>query len=356
MRYHFELSEAQEQRAKAIHQRAIIVDAAVIAESLEYAKDVESMRIGGLTVGCCTVAHWPENYVRATQRIDKYKQLIQKDDRLHLASSVQEIRTAKSLGKLGIIFSFQDGKPIEDDLANLRTFYELGVRIIQLTYNSQNLIGVGCAERSCGKLSYYGVEVVKEMNRLGIVIDLSHCCDETTIDAVEISEDPVLFSHSSCRALCNAYGRNKTDEQIKALAEKGGVIGVCWQPFLIKRDPATYEVQKCTIEDVLRHIEYMVRLVGVDHVGFGSDQQLGKSLDEGTVPWYSSFRLWRPIRPDVFGSGPTDVYDPFPEGLGRHSDLLNLTRGLVWRGYSDEDILKILGGNFLRVFEAVWKK
>src|SRR4030042_6277371 len=129
------------------------------------------------------------------------------------------------------------------------------------------------------------------MNRLGIVVDLSPCCDETTMDAIEASDDPVLFSHSSVRALCNAYGRNKTDEQIKALAERGGVMGICTFAPLVKKEPITHVVERATVEDVMDHIDYVARLVGPDYVGFGTDM-VGKALDQGTVPWYSSIRLW----------------------------------------------------------------
>jgi len=355
MRFDFNLDKREEDRAQDIHQSAIIVDGAAMSDSLDYPTDIERMQSGGISTGSFTVASWPENFLRALSRIDKYKQLARQNDDLYLVTSVDDIAKAKEQGKLGVVLAFQDGKPIEDELANLRTFFDVGVRVIQLTYNSQNFIGTGCCEPSYGKLSYFGIKVVKEMNRLGIVIDLSHCGDETTMDAIETSTDPVLFTHASVRALCNAHGRNKTDDQIQALAKKGGVIGICWQSFLTKRDPDTFEVLPCTIEDWLNHIDYVVRLVGVDHVGFGTDL-IGKSLDEGTIPWYSSFRFWRPLRPDVFGVGSTEVYDPFPQGLERHSDALNITRGLVARGYSDEEIFKILGGNFLRVFREVWGK
>jgi len=355
--YDFGLSKDQEQRAKDLHTKAIVIDGLTFKDGigLEYPKDLDRMLVGGISAVNYTVAHFPHNFLGALKEIDKDKQRVLENKCLCFATSVEDVRKAKSEGKVAIIFGFQDGKPIEDDLSHLRTFRDVGVRIIQLTYNAQNLIGVGCCERSYAKLSYFGVEVVEEMNRLGIVVDLSHCCDETTMDAIEASKDPVLFTHSSVRAICNAYGRNKTDEQIQALAEKGGVIGICWFPPLVKRDPKTHVIERSTVEDVLGHIDYVVRLVGVDHVGFGTDM-VGRALDQGIVPWYSSIRIWRPLRPDVFGAGPTDVYDPPPTGLERHSDTPNLTRGLVARGYSDQEVLKILGGNFLRVFERVWKK
>ena len=354
--YDFGLSNDQEQRAKDLHEKAIVIDGLTFKDGLgiDYPRDLERMLTGGISAVNYTVAHFPHNFLGALKEIDKDKQGILQNEHLCLAKSAEDIRKAKNQRKAAVVLGFQDTRPVEDDLSHLRTFHDLGVRVVQLTYNSQNLVGTGCCERHYGGLSYYGVEVVEEMNRLGVAVDLSHCCDETTMEAVEVSKDPVLFTHSSVRALCNAYGRNKTDEQIMALAVKGGVIGICSFPPLVKRDPKTHIVMRSTVDDVLNHIEYVVRLVGVDHVGFGTDM-VGKALDQGTVPWYSSIRMWRPLRPDVFGAGPTDVYDPPPLGFERHSDAPNLTRGLVARGYSDQEILKILGGNFLRVFEGIWR-
>lgn len=355
--YNFNLNKDQEREARCLHEKAIVIDGLTFKNGLglDYPKDLERMLIGGITATNYTVAHFPHNFAKALEEIEKEKRFLLQNKHLFFTDSVEGIARAKKDGKIAVIFGFQDGKPIEDDVANLKTFNDLGVRIIQLTYNSQNLIGTGCCERSCGKLSYFGVNVVEEMNKIGMVIDLSHCCDETTVDAIEVSKDPVLFTHSGVRTLCNAYGRNKTNAQILALAEKGGVIGITWFPPLVKRNNLTHEVQKSTVEDVLDHIDYVVDLVGVNHVGFGSDMT-GKYLDAGTVPPYSSIRLWRPLRPDVFGTGPTERYDPMPVGLERHSKAMNLTRGLLSRSYSDKEILKILGGNFLRVFGQVWKK
>jgi membrane dipeptidase len=355
--YDFSLSKDQEQRARDLHSKAVVVDGLTFKDGigLDYPKDLERMRSGGISAVNYTVAHFPHGFLRAIKEIERDKERILGNDDLRLARSVDDIHKAKKDGKIAVVLGFQDTKPIEDDVSHLMTFSDLGVKIVQLTYNSQNLVGTGCCERSYGGLTYFGVEVVDEMNRLGIVVDLSHCCDETTMDAIEASDDPVLFSHSSVRTLCDAYGRNKTDEQIKALAEKGGVMGICTFAPLVKKDRITHAVQRATVEDVLDHIDYVARLVGPDYVGFGTDM-VGEALDQGTVPWYSSIRLWRALRPDVFGSGPSDVYDPPPIGLERHSEFLNLTRGLVARGYSDREVLGLLGGNFLRVFRKVWKE
>jgi len=350
----FDLTKDQAQRAADLHQKAIVIDAAVGSNVLEYPKDIERILEGGLTAGCHTIASWQHDFLAALRRIDRTSQLVTNDPRLFLAKSVKDVKEAKETGKHAVLLFFQDTRPVEDNLRNLSIFRELGVKTIQLTYNNQNLVGTGCCERSYTGLSNFGIKVVEEMNRLGIVVDVSHSADETTMDAINFSKDPILFSHSSVRALCNAYGRNKTDDQIKALAEKGGVIGICWQPFMLKRNKATHEVQSCTVEDLLNHIDYVVNLVGVDHVGFGSDLA-DHVQDEKITPSHSSLRIWRPLRPDVFGAGSTEVYDSFPEGLARSSEAPNITRGLVSRGYSDQEIFKILGENFLRIYETVWK-
>ena len=140
MIFDFGLTADQEERARDIHKRAVIIDGVVMADSLDYPKDIERMLAGGISAGSFTVAHWPENFLRALERIDTYKQLIHQNNDLYLTTSVEDISKAKELGKVGVLLSFQDGKPIEDDLAHLRIFHEVGVRIIQLTYNSQNLI------------------------------------------------------------------------------------------------------------------------------------------------------------------------------------------------------------------------
>jgi membrane dipeptidase len=194
------------------------------------------------------------------------------------------------------------------------------------------------------------------MQRLGearIAVDLSHCGDETTEDALRRARAPVLFTHAGARAVCPAFGRNKTDEQIRMLAATGGVMGLTFAPFFVKRDRETHEVLPSTVEDVVRHIEYVGDLVGLEHVGIGSDL-CSAWLAQRKTPPESSLRWWRELRPDVFGRGPTEEYDPYPVGLRKHSELLNLTRALFERGFSPGEIQGILGGNFLRVLGAIW--
>jgi len=185
------------------------------------------------------------------------------------------------------------------------------------------------------------------------VIDVAHANDATTMDIVEASSDPVIASHVGCRALANSQGRAKTDEQLRAIGENDGVACITPFPPVIKRDPDTHEVLAATVHDVLDHVDHAVEVDGVDSVAFGGDMS-DRTLDQGSISEGSNLNVWRKRRPEVYGAGPTDRMDPYPRGLSRYTELANLTRGLVSRGYGDEAVRKILGGNLHRVFESTW--
>jgi membrane dipeptidase len=356
--YNLNLSQDEEFKAKWIYEDSNVIDGCVPWGTLDQ-KDLNAAQKhidGGITACNFTVAHFPHNFERAVLRIIKYKKIINDNpDKFMLVNEVSDINKAKKEKKLGIILGFQDTAPIEDNLDFLNVFYDLGVRIVQLTYNTQNLVGSGCCELSYGPLTIFGRRVVQRMNELGITIDLSHCSDETTIDAIKLSKQPVLITHSSVRSICNCYGRNKIDDQIKTLAEKGGVIGICLAPAFIKRDNKTFEVLPSKLEDTIDHIEYVIDLVGIDHVGFGSDI-CETWLDQKQTPPESSWRNWRPVRPDIFGKGPTETYDLPTEGVEDHTQFNNLARGLIKRGYGESEIKKVLGENFARVLNKTWSK
>jgi membrane dipeptidase len=209
----------------------------------------------------------------------------------------------------------------------------MGVRIIQLTYNERNPLGDGCTERTDAGLSDLGLEVIREMNRLGLLIDLSHVGYQTSMEAIETSHAPVIFSHSNARAICNSP-RNLSDDQIRSVAARGGVVGVNDFPTFVSQDASP------TIEHLLDHIDYLVHLVGDDHVGLGFD------FSTETEDDYEYFKYKQDVYPK-----PPWIY---PSGIDGFEKIPNVTRGLVVRGYSDEAIRRILGGNFLRVFRQVW--
>jgi len=350
---HFDLTDQERERAARLHSTAPVVDGLIATDAYLTEPDYrEDLAAGGVTAANFTVASYRDQFESAVQQITRYRRLATERD-ARVVESASELYDAQNNSELGVVLGFQDTKPIANDAWKVAAFADLGVRVMQLTYNEQNYVGAGCCERHDPGLSSFGREVVDRMNDCGVVIDLSHCGDQTTMDAIRLSDDPVACTHVGVRELCDAPGRNKTDTQLQALADAGGVAGISFFPPLVKRAPESHRVVQASVEDVLEHIEYAVDLVGIDHVGIGTDLD-DQSLDRGETPPTSSLRHYRPSHPAVYGEGPTAEYDPYPTGVDRHTKLETLTRGLVARGHTDEAITKILGGNFIRLFETVW--
>jgi membrane dipeptidase len=256
------------------------------------------------------------------------------------AGSVSDIKQAKKENKTAVIMGTQNAVHLDDDLDNVAKLWQLGLRIIQLTYQGKNSFGAGCGADPDERLTEFGKELVRKMNDAGVVVDLSHCGYRTTLDAVAQSQLPCIFSHANARALCN-HIRNKTDEQIVAMAQKGGVMGIVnYAPFSdIKKNRSP------TISEFLDIMEYVIELVGIDHVGIGLDF---------TPTWtQADYEQAKKTYPEIY----LDYrMSQIPlKGLEDISSVSSITAGLVERGYAEEDITKILGGNFLRVFNLVWK-
>jgi len=349
------MNENNEKRFEKIHQDSIVFDGLLMWNNLDSRRIIGELIEGNIAGVNYTVAHGSHNFEGAMHEIGKYLNVIKENsDLLDLAVTAEDIEKAKADGKVGVVLGFQDSRPVEQ-IGHLGLFYTLGIRIIQLTYNVQNLAGTGCCDISGGKITFFGQELIRKMEELGIALDLSHCGDETTESALEFAEGPVLFTHVGVRQLCNSQGRGKTDRQFEMLARTGGVAGVCFLPALVKRNPDTHEVLSSSVEDVVDAIDYLVQLIGIDHVGFASDNAL-YWYDRGRRPADSPLAMWRELRPDVFGVGPTETTEPFPVGLQRFSEISNLTAELVKRSYNQDDIGKILGGNFVRVLKQIWGK
>jgi len=335
MKIFSELNAKENEKALAIHSEAIIIDGS--NPSLWTDQYIQKMLNAGVTAAVPALGG--RNFSEAVRSMyEWYLKFDSNPNKLLLATSAQNIRQAKKEEKHAIIFGFHSGDIIEDDIHLLSIFHRLGLRILQFAANRATILGDGVVELRNAGLSDLGFEAVKEMNALGILIDLSHCGIATSMETIEASKDPVVFSHSNVRSIVD-NPRNKTDEQIKALAEKGGVMGVLFSSsFLSTKLP-----EKQTLGDLLNHIDYIVNLVGADHIGLGSDFSEGRDLShmrkivdrEGKKIW-----PWAGIK---------------PKDIDTVSKLPNITKGLVARGYSDQEIKKILGGNFLRVYERVWK-
>lgn len=266
---------------------------------------------------------------------------LERERLLHILTA-DDILRAKREGKLGIIFGCQGlASKIEDDPNLLRILHKLGLRIAQLTYNERSSLGSGCLETIDSGLTQLGRVCIREMNHLGLLIDLAHAGERTSLDVIEFSSDPVIVSHANARALSDNR-RNLTDEVIRALAEGDGVVGVtAYSPFC-----ETTRGKRPTLTDVIDHIAYVAELVGVEYVGIGSDFFEGES----EVRFERFFRIRYPevIRQYSFAT----VY---AEGFDGVACFPRLTEGLVERGFAEAEVRKILGKNFLRVFRRVWK-
>ena len=253
--------------------------------------------------------------------------------------SPADLKSLKSSGKLGILIGVQNADHFQT-LDDVDYFRGLGLRVAQLTYNTRNLIGSGATERRDDGLSDYGVAIVERMNKAGVAVDVSHCGDRTTLDAFEASKRPVLITHSNCRALVPGHPRLKTDEAIKKMAATGGVMGISGMRMFVRdREPTT-------IEHVLDHFDHVAKLVGVEHVGFGSDSDLygyDKLPPEVIARMRAGYKGSYGLREKI------DI-----EGLNHPKRVYDLTEGLLRRKYSARHIELILGGNFKRVLSQAW--
>jgi len=258
---------------------------------------------------------------------------------LRKVTQVEHARQCKKDGVIGLYAHWQPLVPAPRSLEALTQAYERGLRSFMLTYNRMDNIGVGCTERFDAGLSNFGIEVVKRCNEIGMIVDTSHCGHLTTMDACKFSKSPVNANHTCAKALSNV-ARAKTDDALKAIADTGGVIGVVAVPFFLARQRGS------TIETMIDHIEYISQLVGWRHVSIGTDWPLQSPTDVLEQTMHNEFVE------HGFAPGEIDVTDRLI-GFDDYRDLPNITRGLVKRGFSDEQIRGVLGENALRVFGEV---
>ncbi|MBC9032265.1 membrane dipeptidase [Sphingomonas sp. JC676] len=255
-----------------------------------------------------------------------------------LVDKAADLDRAKKQGKIAIILGLQNSEHFRTP-ADVKLFYQIGQRVSQLTYNSQNLLGTGSTERVDGGVTDFGVEIIKAMNQVGMLVDVSHCGARTTLDAIALSPKPIAVTHSNCRALVD-HPRLKSDEAIRALAAKGGVMGITGvRMFVSAKEPTG-------IPQIVDHIDHVVKLVGVDHVGIGSDADLNGYEDmppEMYAQLKAAYKASYAFRDKI----DTDGYD-------HPQKIYDLTEELIRRNYSDANIAAILGGNFRRLLASTW--
>lgn len=326
--------------AYILHKESIIIDAFTSirfpGKNTDYSY-FQKMIDSGVSATITCITDPSDTIIDFLKKLIRWHKIIEKNNNVLLALNHIDIEKSKEEKKVAIIFGTQHPNSISDDLDLLDLLYKVGLRMFGLAYQRRGFIGDGCGERTNCGLSKFGMKVIEKMNELGMLIDLSHAGYKTTMEAIEISKDPVIFSHTYPRGL-NDFMRNKSDEQIKALASKGGVMGIAAYSLFAAKSK---EIRP-TINEFFNAIDYVVNLVGINHVGMGLD--LGP-LD--TTEWWNKFRS------DFPELGLYDLETRDFKGLNNVSYLPDVTKGLLKKGYSRDDIRKILGGNFLRVFKEV---
>ena len=318
------------------HDDAVIFDGLIVSNWGEAV--FRDMRRGGLTGANCTCSVW-EGFRDTMLNIGQWNRWVAEyGDLIVKARTTADIHQAKRNGKTAIVLGFQNTSAFEDRLEFVQVFKDAGVGIVQMTYNTQNLVGSGCYESTDGGLSDFGHEVVAEMNRVGMLCDLSHVGSKTSRDVIEASAKPVAFSHCLPKGLKD-HPRNKTDDELRFIAERGGFIGVTmFPPFLARGIEAG-------IADYIEAIEYIINIAGEDAVGIGTDFTQG---------YGDEFMRW--ITHDKGYARQLTEFGPvkFPDGLGAIGDMPNLSQGMQAAGWPADRIRKIMGENWLRLLEIAW--
>jgi len=341
-------------RAVELAQRATVVDMLAplwISPSLTMkmlgnpenfkAEDFAAYKNSGINVFHCSIGiGGPDAYVECLKYFSAYNSFLARHDGwFQRVDTPARLDGIKASGKVGLLLGLQDSdhfrKPDDVDF-----FYGLGQRVSQLTYNSRNLIGNGSTERRDEGLSDFGVAIVERMNKVGMAVDVSHSGDRTTLDAFDVSKQPVLITHSNCRSLNPGHVRCKTDEAIKAMAAKGGVMGITEvRMFVSAKEPTT-------VDSMLDHFDYVAKLVGVEHLGIGSDIDL---FGYDAMPADELKQLKAGYKTSYAFRDKVDL-----DGYNFPKRPFDLAEGLLRRNYSDANIELILGGNFRRVLKQIW--
>lgn len=304
----------------------------------------EELRAGGVTCINITCAVWETARETLNHLTKWYGFFREHSDLIMHVQSGTDIEQAHAVGKTGIVLGFQNASPIENDISFVELFHRLGVRVMQITYNNQNHIGSSCYETNDAGLSRFGREVVREMNQLGMVIDLSHVGERTSLDAITHSKRPVAITHANPYAI-HPSKRNKSDHLLKVLAEHNGMLGCSLYPHFIGGNQTTL-AQFCDL------MGYAVELMGIDRVGIGSD--LVRKQDQTYLNW---LRMGRWTRTVDYGPGNSSNpgWPEWQKWFQSSLDFSNLAEGLRKTGFSEEETNKLMGENWQRFFSEAFE-
>ncbi len=317
----------------------------LIIDALQYSnwseKIFRQMNEGGVSAVHVTICYHEdfqemvENIIAWNRRFEQYSELI-----FH-GLGVDDVRKAHSEGRTAIFFGFQNCSPIEDNIGLVEVCHQLGARFMQLSYNNQSLLATGCYEEDDPGITRMGRQVIREMNRVGLVVDMSHSARRSTLEAIEISERPIAITHANPAFWFTAL-RNKSDDVLKALAESGGMLGFSMYPHHLKGK------SDCLLEDFCSMIARTAEMIGVEHIGFGSD--LCQDQPDSVVEWMRN-GTWTKERDFGEGSAGQAGFPVQPEWFRDNRDFKNILNCLRKTGFSEIEVERIAGLNWLEFFE-----
>ena len=317
----------------------------LIIDALQYSNWTEKifrqMNDGGITAVHVTICYHEDfqemvqNVIAWNQRFEQYSQLI------FQGLTADDVRKADEEGRTAIFFGFQNCSPIEDNIGLVEVCHQLGVRFMQLSYNNQSLLAAGCYEMDDAGITRMGRQVIKEMNRVGLVVDMSHSAKRSTLEAIEISERPIAITHANPSNWCDAL-RNKSDDVLKSLAESGGMLGFSMYPHHLK------DKSECQLDDFCGMIARTAEMIGVERIGFGSD--LCQDQPDRVVEWMRN-GTW--TREKDFGEGNVSLagFPEQPNWFKENRDFENILNCLRKIGFSESEVERIAGLNWLEFFE-----
>lgn len=317
----------------------------IVVDGCQYAnwseKIFREMNEGGVSAVHVTVTYH-EDFRETVENLADWNRLFERfPDLIVPGRTAEDVRRADTDGRTAIIFGFQNCSPIEDDIGLVEICHQLGARFMQLSYNNQSLLATGCYEENDPGITRMGRQVIAEMNRVGLVVDMSHSAERSTLEAIEISDRPIAITHAN-PAFWHPALRNKSDEVLKALGQSGGMLGFSMYPHHLKGK------SDCTLESFCDMIARTADLMGIDHIGIGSD--LCQDQPDSVVEW---MRVGRWTKEIDYGEGSASDagFPPMPGWFGGNRDFGNLADGLRAHGFADTDVNKVMGENWLSFFE-----
>jgi membrane dipeptidase len=337
--------------AGSLYRHAFVLDCNSLANIGDLFGDTDAgqayfaaLHASGIQAFKCTLGVPGADFEQTLRDVAAVQALVERRSDVFLkVTRFEDLDSARREHKVALIFSFEIATPIESDLRRIDLFREIGVRVMQLTYNRASALGHGCLDGEEGGLTERGREAIARMNVLGVALDLSHSNTQTTAEGIAASRRPPIFSHTGCRAV-HAHPRNKEDRELRALAEKGGVAGIYMLPFL------TDDSRQPMLNDYIQHVAHALDVCGEEHVGIGTDLDITVDTEKD----FEEMRKEAEQRRVLGISAPGENQLPYIPDLNTPRKLELVTSALLERGYGSRTVEKVLGLNFRRAFREIW--